>query len=122
MNNLLLITGNSVNEAARKRIKRQQQRIKQLAERRNAAAKKAAQPQAAQPKKKVDRVNKQFRGHVGRAMNDRRSRWVDDISENATRKQQIILAAGSETFARMSRHPVFGLPILFLFLDQNLNS
>ena len=67
-------------------------------------------------KKEVNRVRRQFRGNVGRVLNNKRSRWVDDIAENTTRKQKITPGEFSKTFGRLSRHPVFGLPILAFFL------
>jgi len=67
-------------------------------------------------KEGVDRVKRQFRGHLGQALNNKRSRWVDDLSERTTRKQKIVPNEFSKAFARLSRHPVFGLPILAFFL------
>ena len=64
----------------------------------------------------VKAVRQRFNGHFGRAMNNNRSRWVDELTENTTRKQKIIPGQFSETFGRLSRHPVFGIPILLMVL------
>ncbi|MHC4638724.1 MAG: FeoB small GTPase domain-containing protein, partial [Planctomycetota bacterium] len=63
-------------------------------------------------KKGVDRVKRQFRGHLGQALNDKRGRWVDDVFERTTRKQKVTPGEFSKAFGRLSRHPVFGIPIL----------
>ncbi len=64
----------------------------------------------------VSRVRRQFRGNFGRVLNDRRSDWVDEIVEKTTRKQRIRLGEFSRSFARLSRHPVFGIPILLAMI------
>ncbi|MHC4172433.1 MAG: ferrous iron transport protein B [Planctomycetota bacterium] len=63
-------------------------------------------------KEGVDRVKRQFQGHLGQVLNNKRSRWVDDVFERTTRKQKIVPNDFSKAFARLSRHPVFGIPIL----------
>ncbi|MHC4294679.1 MAG: nucleoside recognition domain-containing protein, partial [Planctomycetota bacterium] len=65
-------------------------------------------------KKEAGRIRGQFRGNVGRVINDRRSHWIDDIVESATKKQKITPGEFSKAFGRLSRHPVFGIPILLL--------
>jgi len=74
------------------------------------------QEKVAQLKKVVNRVRRQFRGNFGRVLNNKRSRWVNETVENATKKQKITPGEFSKAFGRLSRHPVFGLPILFFFL------
>ena len=70
----------------------------------------------AQIAKVVDRVRRRFRGDFGHVLNNKRSRWVDEVVEHTTRKQQLALGEFSKTFARLSRHPVFGIPILAFFV------
>ena len=70
----------------------------------------------AQLLEQVKTVRQQFNGHLGRVLNDKRSRWVDELTENTTRKQKITPGQFSETFGRLSRHPVFGIPILLMVL------
>jgi len=66
----------------------------------------------AQLTEQVKSVRRQFNGHFGRALNNKRRRWADELTENTTRKQKIAPGQFSEAFGRLSRHPVFGLPIL----------
>jgi len=64
----------------------------------------------------VNRIKKQFRANIGHAINNKRSRWVEGLAENTTRKQKVTLGEFSKAFSRLSRHPVFGIPILIFFL------
>jgi ferrous iron transport protein B len=66
----------------------------------------------AQLTEQVKAVRQQFNGHIGRALNNKRSHWADELTENTTRKQKITPGQFSEAFGRLSRHPVFGIPIL----------
>ena len=70
----------------------------------------------AQLTEQVKAVKWQFNGHFGRALNNKRSRWADELTENTTRKQKITPGQFSEAFGRLSRHPVFGIPILLMVL------
>jgi ferrous iron transport protein B len=70
----------------------------------------------AQLESQVSRIGQQFRGNFGRALNNKRSRWADELTENTTRKQKITLGQFSEAFGRLSRHPVFGIPILLMVI------
>jgi ferrous iron transport protein B len=76
----------------------------------------SARQKVAQLTEQVSRVRQQFNGHFGRALNNKRSRWADDIVENTTRKQKITPGQFSAAFGRLSRHPVFGIPILFMVI------
>ena len=69
-----------------------------------------------QLQKEVNRVRREFKGDFGRAINNKRSQWVAETAEKATRKQKMTPGKFSKTFGRLSRHPVFGLPILGFFL------
>ncbi len=64
----------------------------------------------------VNRIKKQFRANIGQAINNKRAHWVDELVENTTRKQRIEPNQFATGFARLSRHPVFGIPILLLVL------
>jgi len=70
----------------------------------------------AQLTEQVKAVRQQFNGHFGHALNNKRSRWADDIIENTTKKQKITPGQFSEAFGRLSRHPVFGIPILLMVI------
>jgi ferrous iron transport protein B len=70
----------------------------------------------AQLTENVNRIKKEFRANIGQAINNKRSRWVEKLTEKTTRKQKIALGQFSAAFGRLSRHPVFGVPILLFFL------
>jgi ferrous iron transport protein B len=74
------------------------------------------QEKVVQLKNQVSKIKRQFRGDFGRVLNNKRSHWVDDIIEDTTRKQKITPGEFSKAFGRLSRHPVFGLPILAFFV------
>ncbi|MHC4740013.1 MAG: FeoB small GTPase domain-containing protein, partial [Planctomycetota bacterium] len=67
-------------------------------------------------KQRVNEVRRGFRGNIGQAVNKRRSQWMEDLAEKTIRRQKKDAGAFSESFGRLSRHPVFGLPILVFFL------
>ncbi len=64
----------------------------------------------------ADRIKQRFRGNLAYAINNKRNKWVDDIAEQVIRKQKVTLGEFSQVFARLSRHPIFGLPILMTIL------
>ncbi len=64
----------------------------------------------------VDKIKKQFRASIGHAINNKRSRWVEELAENTTRRQKVTPGEFTRAFGRLSRHPVFGIPILIFFL------
>jgi len=74
------------------------------------------QEKITQLQKKVDGVRQKFKGDFGRAINKKRSQWVAETAEKATKKQKMTPGKFSKTFGRLSRHPIFGLPILAFFL------
>lgn len=64
----------------------------------------------------VDKIKNRFRASIGHAVNNKRSRWLDELVKNTTKKQKISHGEFSKAFGRLSRHPVFGIPILIFFL------
>lgn len=46
----------------------------------------------------------------------RRDRWIDDVADRAVRQRGPRGAAAGEAFGRLSRHPVWGVPLLAAFL------
>jgi len=66
--------------------------------------------------KEVGRLRGKFRGDFGLAINKKRSQWVAETAEKATKKQKMAPGKFSKAFGRLSRHPVFGIPILAFFL------
>jgi ferrous iron transport protein B len=77
---------------------------------------KYGQEKVAQLKKKVKKIRSGFRGNFGRAINKKRSQWVTETALNSTKKQKIAPGEFSRAFGRLSRHPIFGIPILAIFL------
>jgi len=67
-------------------------------------------------KKEVNKGRLQFGGNISRAISNRRSEWVDNITEKVVRKQRIAPREFTKGFARLSRHPVFGIPILLMIV------
>lgn len=70
----------------------------------------------AQLENEVRRYRRQFRGHLGQDVNDKRNAWVNDIVARSTTQPKTTPGQFSRFFGRMCRHPVFGLPILAFFL------
>lgn len=60
----------------------------------------------------VNEIRERFQGNIGLAISHRRSEWVDNIRENVVKRQSLPLRRFSEVFARLSREPVSGIPIL----------
>lgn len=67
-------------------------------------------------KKEVNEGKGRFRGKISRVISRRRSEWVDDITEKVVRKQRMARREFSQDFARLCRHPVFGIPILLMII------
>jgi ferrous iron transport protein B len=53
---------------------------------------------------------------LARTVAAHRDRWVDDVVDRVVKQRGAGGAAFAETFGRLSRHPVWGLPILAAFL------
>lgn len=64
----------------------------------------------------ANKVRRHFRGSLGHFINNKRGQWIDDIAEKAVRKQKVVPGEFSKAFSRLSRHPIFGWPILAFFL------
>ncbi|MHB8764228.1 MAG: FeoB small GTPase domain-containing protein, partial [Deferrisomatales bacterium] len=57
-------------------------------------------------------VRRAFQGNLGPALKHRRNAWVDQVYEAAVRDRRPAGGQLSDTLARLSRHPLWGLPIL----------
>lgn len=66
--------------------------------------------------KKVALFQKGFTGNIGRMINSRRNKWADTVFEGVVTKRQAKESKLLNTFAQLCRHPVFGVPILAIFL------
>ncbi len=64
----------------------------------------------------VNRIRMEFRGNLAYAINNKRNKWVEKITANIIRKQKLTRGEFSQVFAHLCRHPIFGLPILIIFL------
>ena len=64
----------------------------------------------------ANRIKKQFRANISRAINNKRRHWVNKLTENTTIKQKIAMGQFSKGFGRLSRHPIFGIPILLMII------
>jgi ferrous iron transport protein B len=69
-----------------------------------------------QIKEKADTTRSSISVDVGRIINKSRHSWVDDIFEKVVKKQKGEDNAFLNAFAYLSRHPIFGIPILVMFL------
>ena len=67
-------------------------------------------------KEQAATIRRQFRGNFASVMNNKRSQWIDDLAEGATRKQKVAPGEFSKAFGRLSRHPIFGIPILLMIV------
>lgn len=68
----------------------------------------------AKSEKEIDKVNRQYRGNISRVIINRRNKWIDDVTEKIIKKQKLAPREFSQGIARLSRHPVFGIPILLM--------
>ena len=66
--------------------------------------------------RQLEGIRNSMAGKVPLMVSARKSRWVDDVAAAATEGGVSSSAGFSETFARLCRHPLYGLPILALFL------
>lgn len=63
-------------------------------------------------KQAAGKVKGQFKGNLSRTIDNCRNRWIDYIVNASMKKPKIAPREFSQTFARLSRHPVLGIPIL----------
>lgn len=64
----------------------------------------------------VKRTKEQLRANIGIIINNKRNRWVDAVVENVIKRQRTTPGTFSKGLGRLSRHPVFGIPILLLVI------
>jgi len=57
-------------------------------------------------------VKNQYGNNINWLVNSKRNKWIEEIVENVVKKQQLFLGGFSNTFAQLSRHPIYGIPIL----------
>ncbi|MBF0253231.1 MAG: ferrous iron transport protein B [Candidatus Omnitrophica bacterium] len=66
--------------------------------------------------KKAADIRKKFGGNLGRTINRKKNEWVDDIYTATVKKQKLNMSGFSQTFGNLSRHPIFGIPILLVIV------
>ncbi|CAN2041303.1 Mad17 [Candidatus Magnetomoraceae bacterium gMMP-15] len=64
----------------------------------------------------VKEVQKKFPGNINRIINTRKSDWVDELEDELVMRQETAYVEVSERFARLSRNPETGIPILLMIL------
>jgi len=64
----------------------------------------------------ANRLKESFRGSFAVAIHRRRSEWIEDLADEATRRQRLVPGEFSKAFGRLSRHPVFGVLMLILVI------
>ncbi|MBF0550107.1 MAG: ferrous iron transporter B [Deltaproteobacteria bacterium] len=64
----------------------------------------------------VKLIKGNLRFNIGQVINQQRSRWLDRVAEEVTHRTKPQSHGFAQEFARLSRHPVFGIPILLVFL------
>ncbi|MBF0465246.1 MAG: ferrous iron transport protein B [Nitrospirae bacterium] len=64
----------------------------------------------------TNEVIESFRGSPGRAINYKRTDWVESVAASIVKKQHVTTGSKAEAFARMCRSVVTGVPILFMII------
>jgi ferrous iron transport protein B len=64
----------------------------------------------------VQETRRAFKGNLASAVNYKRNVWVDEVSGSVVKTQQVVPGQISKVFGQLSRHPVFGIPILIAIL------
>jgi ferrous iron transport protein B len=65
---------------------------------------------------RLEEIRSSLAGKAPLMVSARRNRWVDETSASVTSAGKSSSTGFSKTFARLCRHPVYGLPILAFFL------
>lgn len=64
----------------------------------------------------LEGIRSGFAGKAGISLSARKNRWVDEVAAAVATSAAVSRPGFSETFARLCRHPLYGLPILAFFL------
>ncbi|MEI7672273.1 MAG: ferrous iron transport protein B [Deltaproteobacteria bacterium] len=64
----------------------------------------------------VENVRKKVKGRMAWLMNHQCSEWVEAVASQVVKKHKLVLGGVSQNFAKLSRHPVAGVPIMFLIM------
>lgn len=63
-------------------------------------------------KRASDITKQKFRGNLHLAIGNKKNQWIDSLIEKVIKKHKISIGRFAHTVAQLSRHPVFGIPIL----------
>jgi len=69
-----------------------------------------------QLKDKIKSIKKIGRINFNSLINRKKNLWIEYIIQKTVRKHKVTLKRFSETFARLSRHPIYGIPIMIFIL------
>ena len=64
----------------------------------------------------IETIRRQFKGNINWSINATRSNWIDGIIEKVVKRHHLLLNVSSQRYARLSRHPIYGIPILLSIL------
>lgn len=67
-------------------------------------------------KDKIETIHNSFSSNIGREINNNRNNWIDTIYEQIVTRQHKKRNEFLKVFAQLSRHPIFGIPILIFFI------
>ena len=67
-------------------------------------------------RKEIEEVRGRFRGNINLFINNRRNRWINEVTETVVRRQKIAPKDFSQVVSRLSRHPLYGIPILLMVI------
>ncbi len=65
-------------------------------------------------KEQVRVLKQRFRGNFAHMFNNMRNQWINTVINDTTKKQKLMQGQFPAAFGRLSRHPVFGIPILLV--------
>ena len=67
-------------------------------------------------KNEIAKIKQHFRGNILLTIENPHNRWINHIYERVVKKQKLPPAHAAQTIAGLCRHPIWGLPILFLVI------
>ncbi|MBU4333308.1 MAG: hypothetical protein KKD07_02585, partial [Candidatus Omnitrophica bacterium] len=67
-------------------------------------------------REKTKEIRSRFRNNISWFINQKKNAWIESICSRTIRKQEVSRPRFSEKFASISRHPVYGIPILLGFI------
>ncbi|MBF0397504.1 MAG: ferrous iron transporter B, partial [Desulfobacterales bacterium] len=71
---------------------------------------------SAQIRKEVEQIKQKLKWNIIWNINKSINAWIDNIVEKVLKKQKLTPKQFSQKIAKFSRHPIYGVPILFLVI------